>query len=658
MLADLVYAGATRLVQLTHADGTIWSAPGWDQAGRRSLAKVTRPYGGSDPEGGLVFSEELRHDVRDAVSAVIWARGRCGVDVSEAQTYTFDDAGRLKEFTQGLWSAATGTVTGSPTARHDYTLDEQSNWREHQGRAGSARLSPSVSSINAYTNWPTDIDGNGTAEFKNPAPDDENRSIDGQLGFVWKKEEREVFRADEDNPKRTMKHVHDGLGRLVEVLKDGVSQVRYGYTADGRLAWRREVAAGRTVWYVHDGRQVIQEIQTAPSTVLVQEYCWQETTLLETRKPGGWIRTLHQDRLGSVVAATAGGGGTVTIEARTAYDPYGRPVSLPSWSAAGVESIVPFGYTGARWEDLAALDVDVDADGTVECVGLYAMGARWYDAEMGRFLEQDPLGEVAGSNLYAYVDASPVMWVDPSGLMREDVRRYANIGSRRFSSTSTRTSTWYSRPESASRIARAGEFLAADILLQFDPLMADRTGKDKKGTGDTDDPRWEGEELIAFGKLKVRVKIGDVLIIRSRKGGFHTATFAGLGENGEIFVFDNTDDRNRKILDNMEKSNPDNRGNVHEKHDITAPTANGKENPYSPENAAVLAGIHRAASSITLEELEGAAKELKMYYNFDGSQCYDYSRALEAATGYTLDPPLPNFMDPWASAFFTPRDTW
>ena len=401
---------------------------GKDQAGRRSLAKVTRPYGGSDPEGGLVFSEELRYDVRDAVSAVIWAHGRSGVDVSEAQTYSFDDAGRLKEFTQGLWSAATGTVTGSPTARHDYTLDEQSNWREHEGPAGSARLSPSVNSINAYTNWPTDIDGNGTAEFKAPAdPDDENRSIDGQLGFVWKKVEREVLRAGEDNPKQTLKHVHDGLGRLVEVLKNGVSQVRYGYTADGRLAWRREVAAGRTVWYVHDGRQVIQENQTAPSTVLVQEYCWQETTLLETRKPGGWIRTLHQDRLGSVVAATAGGGGTVTIEARTAYDPYGRPVSLPSWSAAGVESIVPFGYTGARWEDLAALDVDVDADGTVESVGLYAMGSRWYDAEMGRFLEQDPLGEVAGSNLYAYVDASPVMWVDPSGLMSEEARKYRDF---------------------------------------------------------------------------------------------------------------------------------------------------------------------------------------------------------------------------------------
>ena len=529
--------------------------------------------------------------------------------MSEAQTYSFDDAGRLKEFTQGLWNAATGTVTGSPTARHDYTLDEQSNWREHQGRAGSARLSPSVSSINAYTNWPTDLDGNGTAEFKDPAPGDENRSIDGQLGFVWKKEERETA----GGTKRTMKHVHDGLGRLVEVLKDGVSQVRYGYTADGRLAWRREVAAGRTVWYVHDGRQVIQEIQTAPSTVLVQEYCWQETTLLETRKPGGWIRTLHQDRLGSVVAATAGGGGTVTIEARTAYDPYGRPVNLPSWSAAGVETVVPFGYAGARWEDLAALDVDVDADGTVESVGLYAMGARWYDAEMGRFLEQDPLGEVAGSNLYAYVDASPVMWVDPSGLMREDLRQYANVGSRQFSgaSMSTRTSAWYSRPESASRIARAGEFLAADILLQFDPLMADRTGKDKKGAGDTDDPRWKGEELfngvrITFGRQRFRAKIGDVLIVRGKGPSLHSFTFAGVGKNGEIFVFDNTAARNEDLSDNpnLKARKPDNKGNVHEMHDITAPTVNGEKNPYSPENGAKILGIHEASSEVTLKQLE------------------------------------------------------
>ena len=116
-----------------------------------------------------------------------------------------------------------------------------------------------------------------------------------------------------------------------------------------------------------------------------------------------------------------------SIADKTSDDVGGSPYErcwTPSRGPDGASAIVPFGYTGARWEALAALDVDVDADGTVESVGLYAMGARWCDAEMGRFLEQDPLGEVAGSNLYAYVDASPVMWVDPSGLMREDARRW------------------------------------------------------------------------------------------------------------------------------------------------------------------------------------------------------------------------------------------
>ncbi|NJN64797.1 MAG: RHS repeat-associated core domain-containing protein, partial [Acidobacteria bacterium] len=34
----------------------------------------------------------------------------------------------------------------------------------------------------------------------------------------------------------------------------------------------------------------------------------------------------------------------------------------------------------------------------------------------GRFIEQDPIGEAGGLNLYAYAAASPTLWVDPTGL--------------------------------------------------------------------------------------------------------------------------------------------------------------------------------------------------------------------------------------------------
>jgi len=46
--------------------------------------------------------------------------------------------------------------------------------------------------------------------------------------------------------------------------------------------------------------------------------------------------------------------------------------------------------------------------------GLEQLGARYYWPELGRFVQQDPIGD--GMNWYAYVGGNPVVWVDPEGL--------------------------------------------------------------------------------------------------------------------------------------------------------------------------------------------------------------------------------------------------
>lgn len=47
---------------------------------------------------------------------------------------------------------------------------------------------------------------------------------------------------------------------------------------------------------------------------------------------------------------------------------------------------------------------------------LMLLGARWYDPVIGRFLTQDPIGYLAGPNLYSYVWNNPLTWADPAGL--------------------------------------------------------------------------------------------------------------------------------------------------------------------------------------------------------------------------------------------------
>jgi RHS repeat-associated protein len=61
----------------------------------------------------------------------------------------------------------------------------------------------------------------------------------------------------------------------------------------------------------------------------------------------------------------------------------------------------PFAYTGREYD---------------EETGLYYYRARYYDADTGRFISEDPIGFEGGDvNLYVYVGNNPVLLIDPEG---------------------------------------------------------------------------------------------------------------------------------------------------------------------------------------------------------------------------------------------------
>ena len=383
VVATLTHVGAGRLAKIQSQDDSVWQGLDWDAAGRRTRGNVTQGEGENAP---LHFEEEIAFDADDRVLSVKWphlvSSGR-----PQVQQYGYDEQARLLKVEQGYGTRdATKCTFTQYSSFHDFRLDEQGNWAEHQDGAGASFVSPTIAQDNAYTTWP--VSGGSTLDF---VLDDTGR-------FLY---ERPL-----PNDGGKYLYRHDGLGRLVSAEKHSaqgqiVSTSSYGYTADGRLAWRKEGAEDRE-WLIYDGSQAVVQIQQPSQGVaaLTWTHVWAGSRLVRsTKHPAGTVYHPHQDRLGSIVVVTRQG----QAAEKKLYDAYGRLVAVPNDHDTTPLSI-PFGYAGARWEATA---------------GLYQMGARWYDPELGRFIEQDPIGEAGGLNLYAYVGSSPTLWVDPTGLAQQ-----------------------------------------------------------------------------------------------------------------------------------------------------------------------------------------------------------------------------------------------
>ena len=100
-----------------------------------------------------------------------------------------------------------------------------------------------------------------------------------------------------------------------------------------------------------------------------------------------------RDHLGSIREMTDGTG---AVQTRYDYDPYGRRTRLTGTIDAD------FGFTGHYYHQPSGLHL-----------ALY----RAYDADLGRWISRDPIGEDGGINIYAYVLNNPIILIDPLGLI-------------------------------------------------------------------------------------------------------------------------------------------------------------------------------------------------------------------------------------------------
>ncbi|MBQ3598908.1 MAG: RHS repeat protein [Clostridia bacterium] len=188
--------------------------------------------------------------------------------------------------------------------------------------------------------------------------------------------------------------------------------VDYTYNSDGIRTRKYEFNGNEQYLYDHsyvlDGSTIVKEtIQYSSAfngdSTTVLEYYYDESGVTSFRYNGTvyhYIKNLQGDVIGIVNSNN----GAIVVE--YAYDAWGNILSTTGSLASTVGQINPFRYRGYYYDSET---------------GLYYLNSRYYDAEVGRFINADAYAStgqgILGNNMFAYCLNNPAMYVDYNGLV-------------------------------------------------------------------------------------------------------------------------------------------------------------------------------------------------------------------------------------------------
>ena len=190
---------------------------------------------------------------------------------------------------------------------------------------------------------------------------------------------------------------------LTEIVKDQTT-IRYRYDKEG-MRNRKYLSDGTTVLYqVQDGQiigeQHLREDQEKPLYEMTFSYDADGTLFSMNCDGKDYYYILNPT--GDVIALVDTGWNTVVSYA---YDSWGNVTAIEGDQDLGKKN--PLRYRGYYWD---------------EETGLYYLASRYYDPEVGRFINADDLSvlseekrEITDKNLYAYCDNNSIIRKDNEG---------------------------------------------------------------------------------------------------------------------------------------------------------------------------------------------------------------------------------------------------
>ncbi|WP_226486531.1 RHS repeat-associated core domain-containing protein [Streptomyces parvulus] len=350
------YNDANQLITLTQPGGAKTSY-GYDKNGDRTT--TTYPGGTEQKTDYDKSSRAEKIEVRNGgsvLSTITYDYKKSGRDSDKIHKRTTDGAALAYTYdTKGRLTKAVETKDGSTTAGWAYCYDKAGNMT---GRSTGTSL-------------PACDNAQSVREYNNA---NELTSLGGNTGFSYDGDGNEISAASPTGARSAAQWTP--YTQLSALTASGTASA-YGYAGldnNDRLTRGSSTFTNAAIGVTREN-----------TTGFVRE----PSGTLTAMTSGGASQYYLTDVQGSVIGLVdATGKRTATYS----YGPYGE-----ARTTSGTNQ--PYRYTGTY----------------LDPSGLYKMGARYYDPQLGRFTQPDPSGKE--SNLYAYAAGDPVNRVDPSGLL-------------------------------------------------------------------------------------------------------------------------------------------------------------------------------------------------------------------------------------------------
>ncbi|SIO13416.1 RHS repeat-associated core domain-containing protein [Singulisphaera sp. GP187] len=370
-VTTFAYDALDRLTTIARSLGShIGPQVGFSYDADSRLTALARTLGGT----GTAVNSSFAYDALDRLTTLI--HQVAGGATLASYTYGYDAASRLTTETnaEGAFNYTyddTGQLTGVGGARSEgYSYDLNGNRTLPGYVTGTGnRLEQAPGSTLIY-----DAEGNLTARTETASGAVTTYAYDhrNRLTAVTRKNAGGVVVMQAT-------YTYDAFDRRIGIVVD----------ADGAGA-----AAPVQSWTAYDGVNPYADFDAAGTLKTRYLHGPAVDMLLARTDAAGTTAWYLTDRLGTVhdLANTAG-----TVIDHVAYDSFGRVTAETNPSAGD-----RFKFTGRE------LDT---------ATGLQYHRARYYDAALGRWTQEDPIGFAAGdANLYRYVGNGPTNATDPLGL--------------------------------------------------------------------------------------------------------------------------------------------------------------------------------------------------------------------------------------------------